>query len=59
MKLEYFIISLAGVKVSVHDVDSKEEGLIFAFEGSKDFNHPINHLGSVYSIDLMDLHMVL
>lgn len=41
------------VEVSVHELDAIEEGFVGELVGGGDFHHPIYHLGSEVSIDLM------
>ena len=45
--------AVKGFKISVHEVDGKESGLVLAFEGREDFDHPIDHLGAVDSSDFV------
>ncbi len=59
MKLNAVHILVTFVKVSVHNVDSKEESLVFALEGGKHLDHPVDHFSSVGSVDLVTSHVIL
>ena len=48
-----FFLRLGFLEIGVHDTNSKEEGLIRAFIAAKDFDHPIDHLGTKTSRNLV------
>lgn len=53
-----FSLLVQSVKVSVHKVNCQECGLVGALEGRDHFDHPVNHLCSVDTIDLVVAHVV-
>ena len=53
VQLTYRQTLLRNVEVLIHESHCEKEGLISAFVGGKDFNHPIDHFSPQIRLNLM------